>query len=446
MNPQSLRDLCAQGVALAKRAGAQQAEVYAQRTDQLEASFLAGDLDQVCSSAETLFGLRVIVDGRIGFATSNQPDHLAATAEAAVAWARSSPPDPLAGLPDPLPLPDLRPQVDPEILALGPDALVARGLDLLGRIEARDRRVKIDRAVVNRSEGQIAVVSSTGVDAAWHSAQLSGDVFGMAVDGAEVGSFSYDADATQRLVEADALFAQMVTAFADRCVGALGATRGESFCGTLWIPPHAVEEVLLDMLLTGANAGTVRRGTSPLADKLGRAIASAGLTLTEAGPGLPWYPLCPFDREGIPRQRTAIVENGVLRSFLYDALEARAVGRASTGHAVGGATSLPGVGVTSLCVDTGDMADEAWAQMKRGVVVTRFSGTTDPASGDFSGVVKGGFLIRDGDKRPIHETTISGNLWTLLHQISGIGQTAHRVSAVRALPAIRVEDVDITAG
>jgi PmbA protein len=89
---------------------------------------------------------------------------------------------------------------------------------------------------------------------------------------------------------------------------------------------------------------------------------------------------------------------------------------------------------------------EALQQLERGVVVTRFSGSTNAATGDFSGVVKGGFLIRDGEQHPIDETTIAGNLYDCLKQISGISKETRRIQGTVEVPWIRVDDVSITAG
>jgi PmbA protein len=141
-----------------------------------------------------------------------------------------------------------------------------------------------------------------------------------------------------------------------------------------------------------------------------------------------------------------LVEDGVLRGFMYDGREARAAGVESTGHAQGGATALPRVGAGALELATGPVPVSELERMERGVIVTRFSGSTDPVSGDFSGVVKGGFLVRDGERRAIHETTIAGNLWDCLMNVSARADAAEVRYGSRAWPALRVEDVSITAG
>ncbi|MEE8636774.1 MAG: metallopeptidase TldD-related protein, partial [Dehalococcoidia bacterium] len=79
-------------------------------------------------------------------------------------------------------------------------------------------------------------------------------------------------------------------------------------------------------------------------------------------------------------------------------------------------------------------------------MVTRFSGFPEPVSGNFSGVVKGGFLIEEGKlTRPLIETMISGNLFEILAKVSGLSCETERISTL-VTPHIRIEDVSITAG
>jgi PmbA protein len=90
-------------------------------------------------------------------------------------------------------------------------------------------------------------------------------------------------------------------------------------------------------------------------------------------------------------------------------------------------------------------ADELIREVGRGVLATRFSGSSNPISGDFSGVVKGGFLLRDGERIPIHETTIAGNLWTCLEQITALSDTPTTLYGTRRWPWVRIDDLSITA-
>ncbi len=446
MDKAELLALCERGVEAALAAGADAAEVYAGSDEDREVLFEKNDLNLVRAVSETSYGVRVFRDGRMGFATSNRPEALAEVAAEAVALARASPEDPLGGLPDPQPLPEVEDAVDPALLRWSLGELAELGVELLRETLARDGRMTVDSGSLGVSEAVRAVASSAGVRAAFRAAEASGYLFGMARDGAEVGSFSYDGDRVRGAEELLPALRAAYARFVDKCVGALGPRPGESFRGPIIVPPDAMEGFLMGDLLAALGADRVRKGSSPLGDRLGQSIASELLSLTEAGPGLPGFPLAPFDREGMPRRQTPLIRAGRLEDFLYDGYEARAAGRQSNGKALGGPGSPPRIGAAALTVAPGDSSMEALAAVERGIWVTRFSGSSDPVSGDFSGVVKGGFLIRDGERIPVAETTLSGNLYDCLKNISAISDRAERHGGVHAWPALRIEDVSVSAG
>ncbi len=445
ISPENLLDLCEQGVQKALAAGADQAEVYANAGRETEVTFEKNDLNLTRTSSETLFGVRVFCGGRLGFATSNRPEDLAETAAEAVAMAKASPADPLNGLPDPQPLPAVPFPLDPGLLNLDAAALTDLGCQLLERVRAQDSRITIDSGSISVEEDVVAIASSTGIRANYHSVEAGGSLFGMAIDGDEVGSFACEGDSVQKWADFIPALERAVDRFVAKCVGALGATRGESFRGPIVLPPDVVDELLGDLTaMLGADA--VRKGKSPLAHKMGSRIASPLLTLVSEGLGLPGYSIEPFDREGVPRQITPLVHEGILCNFMYNTYESRAAGIPSNGHATGGAGTLPGVGPVCLSVAPGQTPLSELYAMERGIIVTRFSGSTDPITGDFSGVVKGGFLVKGGEKRPILETTIAGNLYNCLHNISALSQEVTVLHGSIAFPAFRIEDVSITAG
>jgi len=440
----ALLEQARQGVSVALAAGADQAEVYASSSFEHRANIQKNDLDQIRQSRETTFGIRVFCGGRLGFATSNNPSALKAIAEEAIAVADASPADPLNGLPEPSSIPEVSDSVDGEIVQLPSAQLAQRAMALLSRAR-KDSRVTIDSAGVEVGEVTRAVASSTGVGASWHSAAASGDVFGMAVEGSKVGSFSYDGDCVRSLGELNASIEGLVDRFAQNCIDALHPEKGESFRGSVLLTPHSLESVLVGPLVQVLRADEVRRGRSPLADRLGDTIASPLFTLTSLR-GLENFSMVPFDREGQPRHDQVLVGDGVLKRFLWDSYESRASGGTLTGDAVGGAASLPSIGASVLSLAPGKTQLEDIKNMDRGIIVTRFSGSTDPISGDFSGVVKGGFLVKNGQPRPVHEITIAGNLWDCLKNISAVSVQRHQFSGVRSYPWVKVEDLSVTSG
>ncbi len=441
-----LLDLCRKGVDRAKAMGADAAEVSGTWEHAVEAKVQQNDLDGLSNAEETTLGVRVLVDGRPGFASANSPRLLEQAVEDAIAIAKATAPDPWAGFAaahGPL----LRgSSVCPALVAWTPAEMVDLLLQLLQETRGRDARLTIDSAEVAVSRSARAIASSTGIEGVWGATHAQGTIFGMAIDGDQVGSFAYDGDVSPTLDELQPALRTSFDRFVEQALGALAAGRGESFRGTILLPPSAIAELLLGPLSTAVSGRNVRLGKSPWTDRLGSAVAASALTFTEEGLGLTGHPLAPFDREGVPRARRHLIENGVLSSFVYDTYEARAAGATSTGSALGGSSSAPAVGLVATSIAPGVTPAAVLEAQQKCVVVTRFSGTADAISGDFSGVVKGGFLVDQGVRRPIQETTIAGNLYQCLQNISAVSSDTLTLYGQTTLPTLRIEDVSITAG
>ena len=119
----------------------------------------------------------------------------------------------------------------------------------------------------------------------------------------------------------------------------------------------------------------------------------------------------------------------------------------STGHATGGGRASPSVGPTNIIVKQGrEKLDSIVKDIKKGMLVTRFSGNVSAVSGDFSGVVKGGFIIEDGEKKhAVKETLIGGNIYRNLNDVQAISKERKMVGTM-LLPYLCVQNVSITAG
>lgn len=439
-------ELARHAVAAAAAAGADGAEAAVDADASIEVTLAKNDLDQVKVSEETTLGLRVLVGGRVGFATTNRAHGLEQLAAEAVAVARASPVDELACLPGAVAMAAAPDATHPSLERLTVADIARIATDHLRRVRAADPRVVVDMGEVSLHRGVRAVASTEGVGVAFASASVGGDLFGMAVEDGTPGSFSHDGDRVRALADLDPALTASFDRFVANCVGALRPRPGRSFRGPVLIPPWAVGEFLLSPLLTALSGTSVRVGRSPFGDQLGERVAAPGFTLRDGGAGLPGFALAPFDREGQPRRARTLIDDGVLRGLLFDSREGAAAGAGSTGNAVGGAASQPAVGLSSLSIDAGTVPSHALrAALPLGVLVTRFSGSTDPVSGDFSGVVKGGFLVEDGALTPIHETTVAGNVWSCLRQIDALSSDRLQLQGTRLLPWIRIPDLSITA-
>jgi PmbA protein len=154
-----------------------------------------------------------------------------------------------------------------------------------------------------------------------------------------------------------------------------------------------------------------------------------------------------FDREGVPHKKTTVIENGVLKKFLYNTYTAKKAGTASTGNASGSTSSPPSVSTTNFVVRPGRSSlDGLVSEMKQGVMISRFSGNVNPVNGDFSGVVKGGRIIQKGELgHAVREVMVAGNVFDCIKNLTGLSKE-RKVIGASIIPYMRFGGVSFTAG
>jgi len=455
-----LRARCRTAVERAIDAGADEAEACASANSGTSVQLEKGDLQLARVKESESLGLRVFVGGRIGFASTNQASSdtsLAQLARDAVTLAKLSPVDPSAGLLSGSRI-DPRPFLDqPRAWDIGPERVVDWAADLLGRIRAFDRRISVDQGAVNFGRGSSAVFSSIGADAAESDAGLSASLFGMAIDGDEVGGFDSRGDYARNAEGFEARLERLAREFGTTVLANLGTGRAQTYKGAVLLAPAAVLDLLVEPLVGALSALAVQRGRSAMAGKLGEAIAASAFDLVDDPTDPELAGATGADREGAPAVRTPLVEAGVLATYLYNARAARIEGRASgTGHAVGGPRGVPGIGPHALVLgpakpsDEGQLdfgRDELAPRLGRGLLVGRFSGTVDPTSGDFSGVAKSARWIEAGAVTgSVGETLIAGNAYEALRAIAALSSRTALLGGRCRMPWALVDGVSVTAG
>ena len=193
--------------------------------------------------------------------------------------------------------------------------------------------------------------------------------------------------------------------------------------GEVLFEPNAFRS-LLEIFMENLFGDTVYFGRSRFSSP-GEEVGSECLTLFDdatlpAGSGS-----YPFDGEGVPGQRTILIENGVLKSFLLDFTYASFLGMKSTGNAVRDFRTKPQIGTSNLVVEPGDDSLEDF----EGVVIKEVFGehTANPVSGDFSLAVGLGYVVENGEVKPFRDNMLTGNIFELLKSITTVGRKPVRL-------------------
>jgi PmbA protein len=411
---------------VAAEAGAgEQVEAFVGSTTSTSVRVHGGEIESLTQASSSGIGVRVVVDGRQGFAYAGSLDP-AVIAEAladARDNARYAEPEEWVGLAEP-------DGVDPPDIDLWRDALaemptdrkVALALELERAVKARDPRITGVRvASWGDGSGVGAVATSTGIAVSGRSTFCHLSVQALATDGDEtktgygvsVGREPADVDLDEAAGDA-----------ADRATRLLGAVQPASGTVTLVLEPQ-MAATLLGVVAGTLNGESVLKGRSPFADRVGEAIASPLVTLVDDPTDPNSLGADAHDGEGLATRCIPLIEGGVLRGFLHNTMTGRRAGVPSTASAVRGFRSTPGVGAQALAITPGEgTLDELVAGVDNGVLVQSMTGLhsgVNPVSGDFSVGVEG-LMLRGGARaEPIREATVASTLQRLLLDVAAVG-------------------------
>lgn len=405
-------------------------------------------------------GVRVIKGNALGFSHVDklEEEKVKQTVESAYHIAKAGILDPNNSLPHPESLPTVEGIYDKRIMDLEVETAVDMTKNLLDAALSYDPRVRVDMGGIETRVEREALANTEGVDAAEERTFIGVIIWGSARENSEVTSSTEDYGYSHRL---DLDVEKIGTTFAERAVSQFGSEKPESFEGTVVLDFAPAAELIAGALAFGVGSDNVQRNASPLQGKIGSELAVPQLNVVDDGVLKGGMMTKAFDDEGSPRKRTPILERGVLKNFLFNSYTSRKGETQSTGNAsrrragLFFASSLPFESPPTLLpsnfvIESGNLTrDQLIEEVDKGILVGRFSGNTEFSNGNFSGSVKQGFLIENGEtKHPLIGTMISGNSYKLMKTISGIGREFKTLDFRGApsvqSPMIRVEKVKIT--
>jgi PmbA protein len=438
-NLQLLADL----VAAAKRAGADTADALHVQNASLSVARRLGRIEQLERAEGMDIGLRVFVGRRQAIVSTSDPDPrgFAALAERAVAMAQVVPEDPFGGLGDGFEAPhdlaalDLDDGVEPSA-----EQLIARAA------AAEDAALAV--AGITNSEGaesgwghvRVALVTSAGFAGAYQRSSHSLSVTALAGSGTAMER-DYDFSSVVHLADLEDP-ATLGKRAAERTLARLNPVRAKTARIPVVFDPR-VSASLLGHLVGAINGASVARGTSFLRDRLGTQVLAKGLTLRDDPTRRRGLRSRPFDGEGMAGAPRAIVEDGVLKTWILDWRSARQLGLRSTGHASRGTGGPPGPATTNLWLEPGPMSPAAlMADIAEGLYVTDLIGMgVNGLTGDYSRGAAG-FMIRHGERaEAVSEITIAGNLKDMFLQMTPADDLVFRRGS--DAPTLRIEGLTL---
>ena len=429
-------------IARARTAGADAADAVLAAGTSLSVQRRLGQTEHIERSEGRDLGLRVFLGQRAAMVSSSSvdPAGFQALAERAVAMARVVPEDRFAGLAETAapPEPDNLDLDDPHEPST--EALIARASAAEEAALAVPGITNSEGADAGYGRTEIVLVTSAGF--AGRRAGTSHSVSATALAGAGTGmQRDYDYHSTAHLADLDDP-AAIGRSAGERAIRRLNPTRPQTARMPVVFDPRVAGSLVGH--LTGAiNGASVARGTTFLKDKLGQRIFAPGIFIHD-DPRRPRGPRSKvFDGEGTPTKARALIEDGVLTTWLLDSRSARQLGLASTGHAARGTSGPPSPSATNLYLAAGAVSpSELMADIKLGLYITEMIGMgVSGLTGDYSRGAAG-FMIRDGMlAEPVAEITVAANLIDMFASLTPANDLRFRRGTDS--PTLRVEGMTV---
>jgi len=430
----------------ARTAGADHADAMAVEGASLSIDVRGGRLEQAERSEGTDIGLRVLIGQRSATVSASdiKPSTLATMAERAVAMAREAPEDKWIGLADPdqlardwdadaLEMADPAPEPSPEALEDDARRAEAAALAIAGISQ-------IDAASAAYGARRIHLAATNGFSGGY--ARSSRSVSCVAIAGSGTG-MERDYDGDSRIFQSDLRSPEEIGArAAERTLARMNARRPRTGSYPV-LYDERISGSLISHLLSAVNGSAVARGASWLRDAMDSPVLPDGLSLIED----PHRPRAmgsrPFDAEGLPTARRALVEDGVLKGWTMDLATARKLGLESSANAARSAGSGPSPSAWNVALTQGDRnREELIREMGTGLVVTSMIGATiNPNTGDYSRGAAG-YWVENGEiAYPVSGVTVAGNLRDMLRRIVPANDARPWLSHV--VPSLLVEGLTL---
>lgn len=426
-------------------------EAYVQAGRTVTIKVFQGDIESATVAEPRGVGIRAVRDGKTGYAFSTDvsPEGTAQVVAEVMRCLEAADEDKYAGLPEGDDYESIGDLWSAGVIDTSIEQKTALALQAEEIALAVDGVVAVEESVYTDEEEHVAVCSSRGVHAESKTSYGFVYVVAHAGQGTERQSgLGFDAGRDPSRLDPR----QAGSEAAARANALVGGRQCKTGSYTV-VLDAVVVSALLSTIVRALSADAVLKGRSVFEGELGKMIASGMLSLVDDGLDPQGMATSPFDGEGVPQQRTVLLEEGVLRTYLYDTRSARwqGGGAGSTGNARRASyRSLPGVGSSNLVVAKGEgTLEEVARRVGNGLYVGSVAGVhsgVNPVSGEISLGVTGNLISNGKIGAPVREVTMASDFRALLAGVSDVGGNTRWIPLYGSVctPCVVVEGVAVS--
>ncbi|MFH1651567.1 MAG: TldD/PmbA family protein [Chloroflexota bacterium] len=423
----------------AARLVSEAAEVFTVSSEETVVHFEANHLKQLQTRQRTSVALRLVKDGRVGFATASGKVDAAAIVDNALETAQFG-----TEVKFRFPEKSRYPEVAVFDQAAGgvPVAEMVRlGTEMIDRVREKSPEI-VCEASVDKTDVSVRLMNSQGGEAAYRKSVFDMALEGSITRGTDMLFVGESQSSCHPLTDTGVITAEVLRQLE------WAQNNIPTPTGTLPVifTPAGVASALLFPLMAAFSGKTVLEGASPIGQKVGEQVFDPQLSLWDDAT-LDYRPGSrPCDDEGVPSRLTALVDKGVVGGFLYDLQTAALAGKESTGNG-SRAHGIPSPAASALVVGTGKATfAEMLADVKEGLVIEYLMGATqgNVLGGDFSGNVLLGYRVENGKiVGRVKDTMVYGNVYQVLREVSAVGKEAKWVGGSLLAPYLYCPRVSV---
>jgi PmbA protein len=438
------KELTEQLVEKGLKLGASSTEVYLESNRDLSISILNGEIETIEEASSAGVGFRVLVDGRMGFSHCNDltDQSLEDTMKRAIEFAKLTTADEYNVFPDNHGETKVDGLYDGSISSVTMEEKIRMALDLEKLAMLDPLVAKSSGSSFGEGEYEVFIANSNGISSNYKSSGCSIGVSVVAEKGDQkntggeycVRRFFSDLDPISKIAES-------------------ASKKAKELIDPVMVPTQRASVIfdpsvagsLFGGILGAINGERVIQGASFLKNSLNQQFASELITIVDDGTRARGLGSAPFDGEGVPTQKRVLVEQGVLKGFIYNTIAAKRAGVKSTGNASrSGFSSLPGIGIHNLYVEAGKYAqEEIIRNTEKGILLKGVTGYgINPVNGNFSGGASGLWIENGKIVHPVKGLTIAGSADEILMAIDMLGDDLD-LNKSFAAPSIRISEMQI---
>ena len=421
---------------------AEEAEVFMFSSEETPVQFEANRLKYVQNKQTSNIALRIVKQGRIGYATTTELSDSQNLVDSAVETAQF-------GMTAKFELPPLTPcpqieTYDPDVKAVSLEQMIELGAKLVATIKNHTPDILCE-AGITKGTVSVRIINSRGGQVNYRKSIFSLGIEGTLICDTDMLFVGEGESSCHPLLEPKTV--------GEAVLRQLELAKNQASVPSQSLPvvftPNGIASALISPLMAAFNGKTVLEGASPIGNRLNQLVFDEKLWLWD-DPTIAYRPRSrPGDDEGIPSQRTPLIEQGTIANFLYDLQTAALAYTESTGNGSRGRGGLPTPSPSAFIIAPGKTSfNEMVNDMKEGLVIEQLMGATQGniLGGDFSGNVLLGYKVESGKiVGRVKDTMVSGNIYQILKQITAIGSEAKWVGGFLNTPHLYCPSLSVAS-